>query len=249
MRCTGRLTPPVSLRAFGVSCNLLIPGQAARRCLKVHEPIILLFKVGTQKDMLDLLHNGHVYMQTLGDFKALEDGTPRSDPNEATAYCFQMDGYTLEMQVGGDWQLLGTLDGGVRVHDTGLQGANIYCLHARSASQCADEWSLADLGYGEYFIVFYKPAEFLSRLQRAAEAAGHEIQHSPVEYVDRHKYHGPMGAFRKFSERAQDSEFRILVSPGVGAPMSLRLGSLTDIAAIGPTAGRVKLIPATTESP
>ncbi|HSS51721.1 MAG TPA: hypothetical protein VLX28_22485, partial [Thermoanaerobaculia bacterium] len=139
-------------------------------------------------------------------------------------------------------RMVGEIDGGIRFHDTPLMTANVYCLHARTASQCKEPWKLDYLNYGDFYVVFFKPEEFLSRISRAAVDAGYEIEYAPVQYVDRRKYHGPMGTFRKFSERSVDSEFRILIRPGIGSPLSLRLGSLTDIAAMGPTAGRVKLI-------
>ena len=62
-----------------------------------------------------------------------------------------------------------------------------------------------------------------------------------VEYVDRRSYTGPMGVFRKFSERAADQEFRVAILPGTGRPLSLRLGDLSDIAIMGMTNERLKL--------
>jgi hypothetical protein len=51
-----------------------------------------------------------------------------------------------------------------------------------------------------------------------------------VEYVDPRTYIGKMGVFRKFSAFAFQSEARLALLPGTGAPYSLRLGSLSDIA-------------------
>jgi hypothetical protein len=210
--------------------------------VSIEEPIIMLFKIGAEQHMRELLHDGHIYMKTLGDFKALDDGTPRFDPDEATAYCWQRDGGTFEIQDGEEWLTVGEIVGGIREHDTPLRTSNVYCLHARTAGQCKEPWKLDYLNYGESYVGFFNPAEFLRRVKSAAIEAGHEIEYGPVQYVDCRTYNGPMGAFRKFSERAVDAEFRILIRPGLGYPMSLRLGSLTDIAAMGPTAGRMKLI-------
>jgi hypothetical protein len=52
-----------------------------------------------------------------------------------------------------------------------------------------------------------------------------------------------MGAFRKFREHAHQSEFRVLLRPGIGRPLSLHLGSLTDIAVLGPSSKRLKYGP------
>ena len=203
----------------------------------MNDPLILLFKLGSKKDMIALLERGHVHMKTLGEFKRLEDRTPRWDPDEATHSCLQM---SVDIQLDDGWQAV-PVDGGIRTHDTELESANVYCLHARTASQCSEPWSLAGLGYGDYYVLFRNPVEFISRLRSATEAQGHTISYSRVEYVDRYQYHGPMGAFRKFSERSGDSEFRVLVSPGVGASLDLYLGSLADIAVLGPAAGTISL--------
>jgi hypothetical protein len=208
----------------------------------IEEPIIMLFKIGAEQHMRELLHDGHIYMKTLRDFKELEDGTPRFDPDEATAYYQQMDGGTFEIQDGEKWLPVGEIVGGIREHDTSLMTSNVYCLHARTAGQCKEPWKLDYLNYGESYVGFFNPAEFLRRIESAAIEAGYEIEYGLVQYVDLRTYNGPMGAFRKSSERAVDSEFRILIRPGLGSPMSLRLGSLTDIAAMGPTAGHMKLI-------
>jgi hypothetical protein len=63
-----------------------------------------------------------------------------------------------------------------------------------------------------------------------------------VDYVDRSVYTGPMGPFRKFSRHHAQEELRIAIMPGTGQPMSLRLGSLRDIAMAVPSTGHFKLV-------
>lgn len=207
------------------------------------EPFIVFLKLGQHLHMERLLHSGELYLNTLGYFRGLEDGTPRSDRDEASGYNWQMDGGTFEIQDGQEWNLVGTLIGGIRVHDAALLNANIYSLHARRASDCIEPWKLDYLAFGDTFVLFFNPAEFLERVRRAAQEAGYQASWGPVEYVDRRTYHGPMGAFKKFEERAVDSEFRILVQPGAGGPLRLRVGDLTDIAYLGDASKRLKLIP------
>lgn len=208
------------------------------------DPFTLLVKLGQRGHMLELLQEGHLYLNQLGYFKRLEDETPRSDKDEATGYLWQMDGGTVEVREGiEDWKLFGTLEGGIRFHDTALESANVYCLHSRRASQCVTPWTLDDLEFGDTFVLFLNPKEFIERVRRAVVDAGLAASWGPVEYVDRRTYHGNMGAFRKFSERARDSEFRIMVEPGTGGPLSLRIGSLEDIAVLGEASKRLKLTP------
>lgn len=210
----------------------------------MEDPFTLLFKLGQREHMLELFQEGHLYLNHLGYFKRLEDETPRSDKDEATGYLWQMDGGRVEIREGiEDWKPIGTLVGGIRVHDTTLESGNVYCLHARRASQCATPWTLDNLEFGDTFVLLLNPKEFIERVQRAVVEAGLAASWGPVEYVDRRTYHGNMGAFRKFAERSRDSEFRIVVEPGTGAPLSLRIGSLEDIAVLGEASKRLKLIP------
>ena len=50
------------------------------------DPIIALFKLGEEARMAELLHEGHVYMNTVSFFAKLEEASPRSDPDEGTSY-------------------------------------------------------------------------------------------------------------------------------------------------------------------
>lgn len=207
------------------------------------DPFPVLFKLGERQYMEKLLHEGELYLNTLGHFKHLEDGTPRSDRGEATGYNWQMDGGTCEITDGRGRKLSGILDGGIRLEDSALLDANVYSLHARNASQCIEPWKLDYLGFGDTFVVFSDRGEFLERVRREAQKAGHRATWARVKYVNRRNYHGQMGAFRKFEERAVDSEFRILLEPGAGDPLRLRVGDLTDIAFLGKTSNRLKLLP------
>lgn len=107
------------------------------------DPIVALFKVGAREHMLELLEEGHLYLNTLGYFKALNDESPRSDPDEATAFAWQTHGYTLDVGIGDDWTRVGTIDGATRFHDKELENANLYCLYAKRRSQCSEPWSMA----------------------------------------------------------------------------------------------------------
>ncbi len=206
------------------------------------DPIVALFKLGDKARMAQLLHEGHVFMNTVSYFAKLEKGSPRSDPDEGTGYCQQADGAKLQVQRDGSWEEIGTL-GEIRIRDEDLSSVNLYCLHARKRSHYGHVLRLAELGFGDSYVLFTDTDEFFWRLAEAVARAGHELRSGLVEYVDRRTYSGPMGTFRKFSERVGDIEFRIAVLPGTGAPLSLRLGDLSDIAIMGSTSDRLRLEP------
>jgi hypothetical protein len=47
--------------------------------------------------MEELLHEGHVYMNTVRYFASLDDGSPRADADEGTWYSRPADGATLHV--------------------------------------------------------------------------------------------------------------------------------------------------------
>lgn len=209
------------------------------------DPVIAIFKLGTKAHMTELLQEGHVYMNTVSYFSKLEDGSPRSDRDEGTSYCEPAEGATLKMQdeQTGEWLTIGTLAGEMRFRDHTLAAANLYSLHVRRQSQYGIVFELDKLGFGDTYVLFRNPDEFLRRLEEAAKRAGHTVTCKYVGYADRRAYQGPIGVFRKFSEHAVEQELRVSVLPGTGAPLSLRLGDLSDIAIIGPTNQRLQAVP------
>ena len=46
------------------------------------DPVIAVFKLGEKDKMTELLHEGHVFMNSLSYFAKLENDSPRSDPDE-----------------------------------------------------------------------------------------------------------------------------------------------------------------------
>lgn len=207
------------------------------------DAVIAIFKLGERAYMAELLHEGHVFMNTVSYFADLEDGSRRSDRDEGTGYCRPADGATLKMQHDGEWRTVGTLRGEILVRDRDLATANLYCLHARRRSQYGALLELDRLGFGDSYVLFLDVNEFFRRLNEVATRVSHELRYAMVNYVDRRSYSGSIGVFRKFLERAADSELRVAVLPGTGCPLSLRLGDLSDIAMMGSTSERLRLDP------
>jgi hypothetical protein len=213
------------------------------------DDLIALFKVGERIHMEQLLHEGHVYMNASSYFATLDAGSPRSDSDEATGYAKNADGATFEMQVGAEWQPLGTVAGAIRIRDDALLAANLYCLHARTRRDYGTAFQLSQLGFGDSYVLFLDANEFFRRLEKTAGVAGHQLKYGLVEYVDRRTFSGPMGMFRKFSEYSAQREFRIAVLGGTGSALSLRLGDLSDIAIMRSTDERLRLDPKVPPNP
>lgn len=205
--------------------------------------VAAVIKLGEERYMTELLHKGHVYMGPLSSFRRIDDGSPRFDPDEGAAYAHNVDGWSLDIDIKGHWQPLGTTIGALRASDPTLYDVNLYCLHVRTHRDLGRIIEFDKLGLGDAMVVFREPSEFMRRLDRAATAAGQKLKVGFVEYVDRKSYSGPMGLLRKFSEHEAEQELRIAALPGTGDPLSLWLGDLSDIALMLPTNKRVRLDP------
>jgi hypothetical protein len=140
------------------------------------------------------------------------------------------DGGTLSVEMNGQWASVGTIVGGLEFSHPDTQEANVFCMYAFRASQAGTLIDPRNLGFGDTFVIFTNTDEFLRRARAEAQRRSLELKSGLVEYVDRRTYTGKMGVFRKFSEFAFQSEARLALLPGTGAPYSLRLGSLSDIA-------------------
>jgi hypothetical protein len=200
---------------------------------------IAIFKGGDREHMEQLLKEGVVYMNTIGHFRKLELDSTRRDGHEGSTYCERGEGVTIRVKHEGEWREVGTPNGPIVMSDDESMNANIYCLHARTTRDFEAPFRL-DLGYQEYVFI-WNADEFFRRVRNEAERAGQRVDIRMVRYVDRKTYHGPLGPFRKFSEYSAQSELRILAQPGLGGPLILKLGNLSDIAVMVPAGRSLKL--------
>jgi hypothetical protein len=110
---------------------------------------------------------------------------------------------------------------------------NVFCLYALP---CIEKGELVDqrnFTFGDMFIRFTRPDEFLRRVRTAAEKIGQEFCQGLVHYVPE-SYDGPVGPFRKRSMFSYQNEFRIVIRPGTGTPLTLDIGDIREITAYGP---------------
>jgi len=194
------------------------------------EKSCVLFKIGQKEHMEALLKEGLVYMNPLSYFRQLEDGSPRSDPYEGIEYSKAAGGASFEVKDGEEYIKVLELTGAVTTRNNVEENPNLYCLHAKYKEDFGTVFELNNLGFDDWFVIFLNRAEFLGRLEKEILKLGYKIEHKPVEYVDKHTHDGTMGKFCKYSEHAEESEYRIVVSPGQGSPLIVKLGDISDIA-------------------
>jgi len=186
--------------------------------------------------MEDLVKNGHLYMQALAYFVRLESDDLRSDPNEALGRVLLSPGCEMDVQLEARWESIGTLASSLTQRDSALEKANVFCMFGLVPTAAGKLIHEDNLRFGDTYVVFLDPNEFLRRVEDEVRKRGLKAQSGQVEYVDEGTYTGEMGAFRKFSRFEYQSEYRIVLSPGTAKPYSLHIGDLSDIAAMGPLA-------------
>jgi len=203
------------------------------------DPVLGLMKFGAVEYLQELLTQGHLFMQPVSYFRALEADSARGDSDEALTYCYQPSRTVLEVRgPGGDWQNVGGMVGPMLYREDRGSTGNAFCMFALRASHAeALARQLAETvvdqrnqAFGDCAVVFTDGDELLLRARAAAAKDGLTLRQGLVEYVDKETYHGPMGPFRKFSAFSYQSEFRLVAKPGCVGPRSLMLGSLEDIA-------------------
>ena len=191
-----------------------------------------LLKFGAREHMEQLLKEGALYMQPISYFIGLEGDDQRGDKHEALTAYHQGPGTSIIIDGGHELSHeKGTLKF-VSIRNDEEKDCNIFCLLAITPTY----WQLDAKNdkLGDSCVFIHKPAIFLERFRQAARPICAQLQTGPVEYVPQ-TYTGSMGPFRKFAESyAHQNEVRCLVRPGNAKPIVLKLGSLEDIAELGP---------------
>ena len=195
--------------------------------------VLGLFKFGSRDHVEQFINEGLLYMNTLSYFKGLEEDEVRSDKYENAGYCFQATGSTLNVEKNGNWIKLGDICGPIISSNSNERNPNVFCLYAFRERATESLIDPRNIKFGDSYAVLVDGDEFLRRVKKYAEQNNIKITYKLVNYVNRDEYNGPMGPFRKFSYFSYQSEFRIVVYNGNNSPLSLRVGSLSDISIIG----------------
>ena len=187
------------------------------------------------KEHVDDFVKGNLYMNTLGYFAHMEaeqQADLRRDSFEGVGALRQADGAILSMEVDGEFQPVLRIKGAIKWWPPAGIQANVFCMHALLSSSEPELIDERNFHFGDTFAVVRDGDEFLRRLKVAGEHLGMGWQ--LVEYVDEQKHNGAMGVFRKRSVFSYQSEFRIALKPGLGKPLTVKVGDLSDIVSTGP---------------
>jgi hypothetical protein len=201
---------------------------------KTGKPCMLLLKLG-QREHLERLREGTLYMNSLAFFKSVESDSARGDPYEGTDSITQpsdIGQIVIDPHIPG-WEKLhvppSDLTGPVRIALNRTSSCNIFCMFSVSRPIDGPIFPKSYQWFGDSFVLFTNTKEFLTRVVAAAKRQGLNVKSRPVEYYDGTKYSGATGRFRKRSIYSHQNEYRVVVEPGIVGPLHLQIGDLSDI--------------------
>ena len=172
-------------------------------------------------------------MNTLNTFWEIEDGGVRGDAIDGVdqlaagkhAEIRTPDGQRIPVTVT-NWDL--------QIRTAEPEKINLFCMYALRWDENAPQIDPKLLEFGESTLIFTDPNKFQERLYDAARKLNRNMQANLVIYVP-NDYVGEIGLFRKRQSYAYQSEWRLALFDGLGNPIKLELGDLTDISILIPT--------------
>ena len=195
--------------------------------------MLILFKFGVAEHLLAFRERGLLHMRTLRYFAEQEASSSRGDKLEGTSKIIQpgdVGGITIGHPLLGKHTVdPRELAGPVTLLLNREAERNVFCMFALTRPQEKLLLHSQNLDFGPSFVHVRNTPEFLNRIRLAAQLANLQTQARMVEYFDEDKYSGPTGPFLKSSRFVHQSEFRVVVSPGLPGVRELVLGSLEDI--------------------
>jgi hypothetical protein len=197
------------------------------------DKVLALFKFGKREHIEQFVYDGLIYMNSASYFRSLEKDTVRKDKHENASHSLQADGATLRVEKDGKWIDIGTIKGPIVSSDGSDRDTNVFCMYAFRESASKSLIDPRNFEFGDTYAILKDADEFLRRVRETAKTENIVLKLGLVEYVDRTTYNGKIGVFRKFSEFAYQSEFRLAVVTGKEMPFSFRIGDISDISMIG----------------
>jgi hypothetical protein len=201
---------------------------------KTGQPFMLLLKLG-QREHMEMLRKGLLYMNSLAFFRALEADPARGDPYEGTDNIIQpcdIGEFVIDPHIPTLEKFsvsASDLAGPVRIAKNRTSSCNIFCMFAIKRPIVGPIFPRTYRWFGDSFVLFTNTQEFVTRVVLAAKRQGLIVEARPVEYYDETKYTGETGRFRKPSVYSHQSEYRIVVEPGMEGPFRFEIGDLSEI--------------------
>jgi hypothetical protein len=199
-------------------------------------PILLKF---SEPHFLEAFRNeGLLYMNTLKYFRELEGDAARGDSYKGVSHMIQphdIGEFTIDSGIPAMGRLkvnTAELGAAVRISKQSTLACNLFCMFAITKPIDCDIVAPEHRDkLGSAVVLVLNSQEFLARVAEAGRKVGLlELEGRLVEYYDGAAYSGEVGPFRKRrAEFQHQSEYRIVVRPGLDGPRVLTVGNLRDI--------------------
>jgi len=194
---------------------------------------MLLLKLG-QREHLEMLRKGLLYMNSLAFFETLEADRARGDRREGVDYIYQPSDCKIMFDPGipGFEKIRGSAASGlagVQIRTQRTRSCNVFCMFAVTKPVEGPLFPKSNQWFGDSFVIFTHTQEFLSRVEAAAKHQDLKGECRLVQYYDENNYTGEAGRFWKSSGFAYQSEYRIALETGAEGPFPFEVGDLGDI--------------------
>lgn len=195
--------------------------------------IKLFLKLGSEKNILDLLENGTIYMNTIEYFRKLEDEELRGDKYEGVSRVINSLPGTLKIP-GIDREF-----NYVKVH---LKESykkvlgNIYSLYAISSKGFPNpldfKFDERNLRFGTQGVMIKDLPLFFNKIENELKKNNLKFSHGFVDYYDKEEVSKEITLFEKPLEFEHQKEFRFYVENDKIKPIKIQIGSMKDYAEI-----------------
>ena len=201
---------------------------------------IILIKILPVKYASEFL-DGNIYFNTDEFFTKIDSNDlVRSDVHEGIDESRQVQSIAIANDLG-EYIPIGGIINPVTFRYGNKDKINILCMYGYN-NKVNTSFDTVNLSFGDTSIIITDAKAFISRLQVAANKLGKTLNHGPIEYVDKEKYDGAMGPFKKFNSHKEQNEFRFVLSKSDGEPIKLNIGDIRDITMVSKTS-EIKYIP------
>jgi hypothetical protein len=102
--------------------------------------IIGPLKFGNRQWIDRLVHDGEVYLNTLGNFRKQELDTARQDLDEGAYQCWQKGEVDIRIEINGRFESIPGVAGPIVMHSYDYRALNVYCMYgARDTERFSTE--------------------------------------------------------------------------------------------------------------
>ena len=198
--------------------------------------IQIFLKFGNEDNINDLLHNGTIYLNSIQNFRKIEDKQLRGDKYEGVLSIKNYPSGQFEipsLNYKGDYLALHLFE---KYEEVLGNIYSLYCVSSHGWTNPVDfKIDKRVKNFGSHCLMIKKPESFLKRIEDALINLKIKHRHGLVDYYDKEVVNKKITLFEKRIEYEYQKEFRIYVERDSTEPFIFQIGDLSDIAEIYPT--------------